>query len=135
MAAMSPAANRAVMPTSIAPPAARYAHAVLSEATARMLHTAGVVPVAPDGTVPGGLAEQADVVWANIAAILADAGMAISDVVSVTTYVVAGHELGPVMAARDRAFGGHMAASTLVTVPALARSEWLVEVAVIAAAS
>ena len=36
------------------------------------------------------------------------------------------------MAARDAAFGGHVAASTLVTVPALARPEWLVEVAVVA---
>lgn len=128
-------ANRTVMPTSIAPPAARYAHAVLTEAASRLLHTAGVVPVAPDGTVPEELAEQADVVWVNVAAILAEAGMAVSDVVSVTTYVVVGHELGPVMAARDRAFGGHVAASTLVTVPALARPEWLVEVAVVAAAS
>ena len=124
--------NRAVMPTSIAPPAARYAHAVLSEGTGRLLHTSGVVPVAPDGAVPDGLAEQADVVWANIAAILTEAGMEITDVVSVTTYVVAGNELAPVMAARDRAFAGHIAASTLVTVPALARPEWQVEVAVVA---
>jgi enamine deaminase RidA (YjgF/YER057c/UK114 family) len=131
---MSPV-NRAVMPTSIAPPAARYAHAVLTEAPARLLHTAGVVPVAPDGTVPGDLGEQAAVVWANVAAILAAAGMAVADVVAYTTYVVAGNELGPVMAARDRAFGDHVAASTLVTVPALARPEWVVEVAVVAAAS
>jgi 2-iminobutanoate/2-iminopropanoate deaminase len=53
--------------------------------------------------------------------------------VSATTYVVAGNDLGPVMAARDAAMAGHRPASTLVTVPALARSEWLVEIAVIAA--
>jgi enamine deaminase RidA (YjgF/YER057c/UK114 family) len=121
------------MPTSIAPPAARYAHAVLSAHPARLLHTSGVVPTAPDGTVPTELGAQADVVWANIAAILAEAGMAITDVVSVTTYVVVGNDLAPVMAARDRAFGEHIAASTLVTVPALARPEWRVEVAVTAA--
>ena len=39
------------------------------------------------------------------------------------------------MAARDRAMVGHVAASTLVTVPALARPEWRLEVAVVAAAS
>ena len=38
------------------------------------------------------------------------------------------------MAARDVAMGGHLAASTLVTVPALARPEWLMEVAVVASA-
>jgi hypothetical protein len=37
------------------------------------------------------------------------------------------------MAARDRAMGGHRAASTLLTVPALARPAWKMEVAVVAA--
>jgi enamine deaminase RidA (YjgF/YER057c/UK114 family) len=71
-------------------------------------------------------------VWQNIAAMLADAGMVVSDIVSVTTYVVVGEELTGVMAARDRALAGHVAASTLVTVPALARPEWRMEVSVVA---
>lgn len=125
--------NRPIAPAGLAPPAAAYAHAVLSEAPSRWLHTSGVVPVAPDGTVPGDLASQARVVWSNLAAILADAGMSHTDVVSVTTYVVAGHPLGPVMAARDEALRGHLAASTLVTVPHLARPEWLMEIALVAA--
>ena len=69
--------NRSVCPAGIAPPAARYAHAVVTTAGARLLHSAGVVPVRPDGTVPDELAEQAAAVWANIAAILAEAGMSI----------------------------------------------------------
>jgi 2-iminobutanoate/2-iminopropanoate deaminase len=125
--------NHQVSPAGIAPPAAKYAHAILSEAPARLLHTAGVVPVQPDGTVPDGVAEQADVVWANIGAILGEAGMEPADVVSITTYVVAGEPLAPIMAARDRFLGGHLAASTLVTVPALARPEWRLEIAVVAA--
>ncbi len=125
--------NRIVTPSAIAPPAANYAHAVLSEAPTRLLHTAGVVPVAPDGSVPEELSAQAEAVWANLAAILAEAGMAPADVVSVTTYVVAGEPLGPVMAARDAFLGEHRAASTLVTVPALARPEWRMEVALVAA--
>lgn len=100
-----------------------------------MLHTSGVVPTSPDGSTPASLAEQAEVVWANIGAILADAGMAMSSIVGITTYVVVDHlaELPEVMAARDRALGGHLACSTLVTVPALARPEWRMEIAVIAA--
>jgi enamine deaminase RidA (YjgF/YER057c/UK114 family) len=97
------------------------------------LHTSGIVPIAPDGSVPEGLADQAAVVWSNLSAILAEAGMTASDVVSITTYVVAGQPLAPVMAARDAALGGHRAASTLVTVPALARPEWLMEIALVAA--
>lgn len=122
-----------IAPSSIAPTAANYAHAVLTESPQRLLHTSGVVPIAPDGSVPTELADQAAVVWANLLAILAEAGMTVTDVVSVTTYVVHGHDLAPVMAARDRALGGHRVASTLVTVPALARPEWTMEIALIAA--
>jgi 2-iminobutanoate/2-iminopropanoate deaminase len=129
------AAVSEIRPGDIAAPAANYAHAVLSEGAGRWLHTSGVVPIAPDGSTPDGLAEQAAVVWSNIAAMLRDAGMTPSDIVSVTTYVVAGEDLVPVMSARDRALDGHRAASTLVTVPALARPEWRMEVAVVAAAT
>ena len=122
-----------IAPTSIAPTAATYAHAVLTVDARRWLHTSGVVPIAPDGSVPGGIEAQADVVWSNLSAILAEADMGPSDVVSVTTYVVHGEDLAPVMAARDRALAGHRAASTLVTVPALARAEWRMEIALVAA--
>lgn len=129
-------ANRSIDPDGIAPPAANYAHAMVSDAGSRLLHTSGVVPVRPDGTVPGPVEEQAEVVWANIAALLADAGMDAADVVSVTTYVVADEaDLSGVMAARDRGLGGRRAASTLVTVPRLARPEWRMEIAVVAARS
>ena len=122
-----------IAPSSIAPTAANYAHAILTESPRRLLHTSGVVPIAPDGSVPADLADQAAVVWTNLLAILDEAGMTRTDVVSVTTYVVHGHDLAPVMAARDRALGGHRVASTLVTVPALARPEWKMEIALIAA--
>ena len=125
--------NRAITPASIAPPAANYAHAVLVEQPRRWLHTSGVVPTAPDGSVPDDLGAQADQVWASIAALLAEAEMGPSDVVSVTTYVVVGEPLAPVMAARDRFMAGHRAASMLVTVPALARPAWRMEVAIVAA--
>lgn len=117
----------------MAAPAAQYAHAILSEASQRLLHTSGVVPTAPDGTVPDDIAAQADVVWANLALLLAEAGMGVRDIVSITTYVVVGEPLAEVMAARDRALQGHLAASTLLTVPALARPEWKMEIAVVAA--
>ncbi len=122
-----------VNPAPIAAPGATYAHARLTEGAARWLHTSGVVPISPDGSVPSGLVEQAEVIWNNIAAMLADAQMTSADVVSVTTYVTPGHDLGPVMAVRDRALDNCLAASTLIVVAELARPEWLMEIAVIAA--
>jgi 2-iminobutanoate/2-iminopropanoate deaminase len=127
--------HREIRPASIAPPAANYAHAVLTQGASRWLHTSGVVPTCPDGSVPDDLVEQAETVWANIGAVLAEAGMRPADVVSVTTYVVIGEELALVMGARDRFLDGRRVASTLVTVPALARPEWRIEIAVVAAAA
>jgi enamine deaminase RidA (YjgF/YER057c/UK114 family) len=129
--------HREIRPPTIAAPAANYAQAMLTEGSMRWLHTSGVVPTAPDGSVPESLADQAAQVWSNIAELLDAARMRPADIVSVTTYVVAADigSLADVMAARDRALGGHRAASTLVTVPALARPAWRVEIAVIAAAA
>ncbi len=121
-----------IAPDAIAPPAANYAHAVLTTGAGRWLHVSGQVAIRLDGSVPDTVGDQAEVIWENIGAILTEAGMRPIDVVSITTYVVTA-ELMPVMAARDRFFGEHRVASTLVTVPALARPEWLMEVAVVAA--
>lgn len=126
-------------PASMAPPSARYAHGIATTGAARWVHTSGVVPIAADGSTPAGLAEQAALIWSNIAAILAEAGMDNRNIVSITTYAVAAEldtseGLAPVMAARDAFLDGHLVASTLVTVPALAKPEWRMEIAVVAAA-
>ncbi|MBC8194792.1 MAG: RidA family protein [Acidimicrobiia bacterium] len=123
-----------ISPDGIAPPAANYAHAVMSVHADRILHTSGVVPIEPDGSVCVDVAGQATTVWSNIEAILEEASMGFEDVVSVITYVVSGEEIGAVMAARDNALLGNLVASTLVYVPELAQPAWKVEVAVVAVA-
>lgn len=129
--------SREMKPVELAAPVAAYAHGVHVPAGSELVFTSGVVPTKRDGSVPVNIAEQASVVWQNILAILAEGSMTISDVVSVTTYVVNSDDLADhlkiVMAARDLAMAGHRAASTLVTVPALARPEWLIEISVVAA--
>lgn len=128
--------HRELSPAGLAPPAANYAHAILSTDVKRMVHTSGVVPTQPDGSVPVDVGEQAVVVWQTISTLLEAAEMTPANIVSVTTYVVADHmdQLGKVMAARDAALGAHKAASTLVTVPALAQDAWKMEIAVVATA-
>jgi 2-iminobutanoate/2-iminopropanoate deaminase len=121
-------------PSQLAPPAAAYSHGVVVPPGYRLLMTSGVVPTRADGTVPDDLGEQAAVVWESLLVLLDEAGMTVRDTVSITTYVVVGEDLGVVMAARDRAMAGHRPASTLVTVPALARPQWRMEIALVAAA-
>ena len=125
-------------------PAAAYAHGIEVSGAESWVFTSGVVPTRADGSVPSDLGEQAEVVWGNISAILAEAQLSVRDIVSITTYVVESAEeraqggelssrLAVVMAARDAVLQGHLAASTLVTVPALARPEWRMEISVVAA--
>jgi 2-iminobutanoate/2-iminopropanoate deaminase len=126
-----------VRPDHMAPPAAKYAHAVKVDKADSFLFTSGVVPTMSDGTVPPSIEGQARVVWANLLELLKASGMGVTNIASITTYVVAGDQLSDrlaaVMGVRDEVLGEHRAASTLVTVPALARAEWLMEISLIAA--
>ena len=128
---------RELKPVELAAPVAAYAHGVHVPAGHELIVTSGVVPTRRDGSVPTNIAEQASVVWQNILAILGEGKMNAHDIISVTTYVVNSPELANrlkiVMEARDFAMAGHRAASALVTVPALARPEWLMEISVLAA--
>ena len=126
-----------IQPEHMAPPAANYAHAVKVDHAEQFVFTSGVVPTMPDGTVPPTVEGQARVVWANLLGILRAGEMSVDNVVSITTYVVASEtlraDLSAVMGVRDVVMGTHRAASTLVTVPALARPEWLMEISLVAA--
>ncbi len=110
-----------------------YSQALEIPAGARLVYTAGQVGVAPDGTTAEGFAAQADQTWANILALLAEGGMGVEDIVKITGYIV-GHENFPAYAAaRKKALGGVRPASTAIIVPALALTEWVVEIEAVAA--
>jgi 2-iminobutanoate/2-iminopropanoate deaminase len=125
--------NTVIQPSTIAAPAAKYALAVRVPTNSETLYTSGIVGERPDGTISNDVSEQAAEMWRSIDALLTEAGFNKTDVVAYTTYAVVGHDLAAVMAARDSYFDGHLATSTLVPVPALARSHWFVEVTVTAA--
>jgi 2-iminobutanoate/2-iminopropanoate deaminase len=120
-------------PSGVAPAAASYALGSLVRNPSVLVHTAGIVGTAPDGTVAESLVAQAREVWRSLTAVLHEAGLSTSDIVSYTTYVVDGEDLAVVMAARDEALQGHRCASTLIVVPRLARPEWRIEIAAVAA--
>jgi 2-iminobutanoate/2-iminopropanoate deaminase len=125
--------NSVIRPSSIAAPAAKYALAIGIPAGSEMILTSGIVGERPDGTISEDIGEQAAEMWRSIDALLTTGGLSKTDVVAYTTYAVVGYELAAVMAARDAYFDGHLATSTLVPVPMLARPHWLVEVTVTAA--
>ena len=62
----------------------------------------GQVPVAPDGSVPPTLAEQADQVYANIVAVLAAKGIPPQNIIKLTTFFVEENDPGALVAAARR---------------------------------
>lgn len=100
----------------------------------RLVTVSGQLGIRADGTVPADATEQARLCFANIAAILAEAGMTIADVIRLNAYVTAPEHMRAYMDARDEAVGDPPPASTLVIISGLARPEFKVEIEAIAAA-
>jgi enamine deaminase RidA (YjgF/YER057c/UK114 family) len=125
--------NRKLNPSSIAPPGGRYTHAIEVAPGARWLVVSGQVGVAPDGSTPGDIGGQTENCFRNIAAILADAGMSLADVVKITVFLTSEADIADFRAARDRMIGEALSASTLVVVSRLVRPEWRVEIEALAA--
>jgi enamine deaminase RidA (YjgF/YER057c/UK114 family) len=123
-------------PPSISPPFARYAHGVVTNPGARLVVTSGQLALRPDGTVPDGARAQADQCFAQVAAILAEAGMGPGDVIRINAFVTDRAHMAGYMAARDAWLAGveRLPASTLVIVSGFTRPEFVVEVEVTAAA-
>ena len=124
-------------PATIAPPVARYAHGVEVPAGSRLVRTAGQLGIAADGSVPEGSQEQANICFANIAKILAEAGMSAADVFHVTAFVTDRAHMAGYMAARDTFLANRteLPTSTLLIVSGFTRPEFVVEVEVWAAAT
>ncbi|MBY5934589.1 RidA family protein [Tateyamaria omphalii] len=127
---------KALAPPTIAPPFARYSHGVEVPAGWRLVRTSGQLGLAGDGTVPAGTRAQADICFANIAAILAEAGMGAQDVCHVSAYVTDRSHMADYMAARDAFLAGRevLPSSTLMIVSGFTRPDFTVEVEVWAAA-
>ena len=127
---------RKLNPAAIRTPFARYSHGIEVPAGARLVLTSGQLGARADDTVADGAREQADQCFANIAAILAEAGMGPADVFRLNAFVTDRAHMAGYMAARDAWLAAVPAppASTLVIVSGFTRPEFKVEIEVTAAA-
>ncbi|MEV4105633.1 RidA family protein [Nonomuraea sp. NPDC049649] len=102
---------------------------------AGLCFVSGQVPVGPDGDLPAGdVAAQAEQVFTNLQNCLADEGLTMSDVVSITTYLVDISDAAEVSAVRSRFFGDQKPTSTVVEVSGFLNPAWRLEVQAIAVA-
>ena len=121
-----------IQPVDVAAPLGPYSHGVLVDGPGRWLHVSGQIGVDAAGQLGAGFEAQAELAWRNLVAVLHAAGMDVSHLVKVTTYLTSAADvtrLGPV---RNAFLGTARPASTLVVVQALARAEWCVEVEAVA---
>ena len=126
-------AMKHITPSGIRPPFARYSYGVEIPAGHRILVCSGQLGVTPDDQVPSSVEEQTHLCFRNIAAVLAEAGLTLGDVVRINAFVSGREHLKGYMAVRDGYIADPPPASTLMIVTGFSRPEFLVEVEVMAA--
>lgn len=122
-----------LVPQTVRPPFARYSHGVEIAPGARLVLCSGQLGIGADEHVPQDAGAQAKLCFDNIAAILAEAGMGLENIVRINAYVTDRAYLRAYMDVRDRLFADPAPASTLMIVSGFARPEFKVEVEVLAA--
>ena len=112
-----------------------YTHIVEVTGPGKTIYIAGQIALDKEGKVvgEGDMKAQAEQVFKNLEAALTAAGAKFSDVVKMNTYITDMEKAPAVREVRARYFGSTTPASTLVQVAKLARSEFLLEIEVVAA--
>ena len=109
------------------------AHGVEVPAGARLLFTNGQVGTKPDGSTPEAAADQAEVVFGRLTAVLQRANMTLGDIVRFTVYLTDRADVKTFVEVRDGLMGDHKPGATLLVVRGLARPELKIEIEAVAA--
>jgi|TARA_B100000315_G_scaffold251466_1_gene286327 enamine deaminase RidA (YjgF/YER057c/UK114 family) len=112
-----------------------YSHGAEVEAGSKLLYMSGQVGRGlPDGDILPDFEAQIRQTYANIEAVLDGAGMDLTNLVKMTTYITDRKNLEAMREIRREILGDHKPAHTLVIAAGLAFEEYLIEVDCIAAA-
>ena len=125
--------HRPLSPTAIHPPFSAYSNGVEVPAGQKLVLCSGQLGIDIDEDVPSSCAEQSELCFDAIEAILAEAGLGLGHVVRINAFVTAREHLRPYMDVRNRRFAPPFPASTLMIVTGFARPEFVVEIEAIAA--
>jgi 2-iminobutanoate/2-iminopropanoate deaminase len=127
------AVHKSLSPSQIHPPFAPYSHGIEVAPGSRLVFCSGQLGIAADKAVPADCAGQTKLCFDNIAAILAEAGMGLQNIVRINAFVSGREHLAQYMAVRNALFAAPYPASTLMIVSGFARPEFVVEIEAIAA--
>jgi 2-iminobutanoate/2-iminopropanoate deaminase len=117
----------------IYPATSDYVHAMEVREPTRFLYVAGTMGLDQNGVAGKSLAEQLDLVWRNIRAILASADMTVDNIVRLTSYLRDPAYAEENAKARVKALNGRVIPTIGIVAQTLS-SDWLVEIEVVAAA-
>jgi 2-iminobutanoate/2-iminopropanoate deaminase len=106
-------------------PVSHYCHVTKA---GNLIWVSGTVGVAADGSIPADVVEQFEIAIANMDAYLKAAGAGAEHVVKVTVYLTDVADRAKINPIRQRYFGPHRPASTLVEVSALVLPQLKVEI-------
>lgn len=120
-------------PESILEPQGPYSHGLEIPPNSRILLVSGQTAGHTDGTIPDSIEEQSELVWSRIVAVLTSAGMSITDIAKVNTYLRKREDSPAYARVRAKFLGSHRPAALGLVVSELFRPEYLLEVEVIAA--
>lgn len=120
-------------PSAIYPTGSDYLHGLEVNGHSRVVYLAGTMGLDAQSLPGADLETQLHLVWANIAAILAEAGMTVANIVRVTSYLTDRDQVVANQTARLTALNGRVVPTTAIVVTTL-DPQWLVEIEVIAAA-
>lgn len=118
--------------TGVYPATPEYVHAMEVRNPDSFLYVSGTMGLREDGTPGADLSEQLGLIWANIRAILANADMAVGNIVRVTSYLRDPTYAVQNQDARVAALEGRVVPTTTIVAQTL-EEDWLVEIEVIAA--
>ncbi|AWS45163.1 RidA family protein [Streptosporangium sp. 'caverna'] len=109
-----------------------YVHASEVRNAERLLFVAGTMGLDPAGVPGTTLAEQLELIWSNLRAILASADMTVDNIVRLTSYLRDASYAEANAEARVAALGNRAIPTTAIVAETLV-SDWLVEIEVTAA--
>lgn len=109
-----------------------YSQAIEITGTNRLVFVSGQIPVAADGSVPTGFEDQARLVWRNVELQLRATGMALENIIKVTTFLSERRYRDASRAIRQEVMGD-LAPALTVIICDIFDDAWLLEIEAIAA--
>ena len=114
-------------------PLSAHSDAVLIPPGAAILVSSGQIGMLKDGTIPEDTEQQIEAAFDNVEAVLRAAGMTMSDVVKMTTFITDPRYRDAFRAVRAERVGNPPPSSTRIVVTSLSMPEMKVEIEIIAA--